>query len=111
MLQFLDGNALDSDTIGTADTMAPAQILGFVKYESRRIPTPYLVNNMGLDSEEIERGNIEDNTMYVVVHASSKWLSLDKLEDAFPASFVLGDVGDCLYTVDVKCTIAPLFVL
>ena len=40
MLQFLDGSALDSDTIGTADTMVPAQILGFVKHESRGFPTP-----------------------------------------------------------------------
>ena len=79
MLQFSDGNAFDSDTIDTADTMAPAQIQGFVRYESRGIPTPYLVNTMGLDNEEIVGGNIEDNTIYVVVHASSKWLSLDTL--------------------------------
>jgi len=90
MLQFLDGNALDSDTIGTADTIAPAQILGFVKYESRGIPTPHLVNNMGLDREQIKGGNIEDNTMYVVVHASSKWLSLDTLEKGFGSIICTG---------------------
>ena len=111
MLQFLDGKPLDSDTIGTADTMAPAQILGFVRYESRGIPTPHLVNNMGCDGDKIEGGNIEGNTMYVVVHVSSKWLSLDILKKKFAASFVLGDVGSCLYIVDVKCIIAPLFVL
>jgi len=57
---------------------------------------------MGLDSDEIERGNIEDNTMYEVVHASSKWLSLDTLEKEFVPSFVLCDVGNCLYIIDVK---------
>ena len=36
-----------------------------------------MINNMGLDKEEIEEENIEDNTTYVVVHASSKWLSMD----------------------------------
>jgi len=63
--------------------MAPAQIIGFVRYESRGIPTPHLVNNLGLDSDEIEGGNIEDNTMYVGFHASFKWLSLDTLEKEF----------------------------
>ena len=66
---------------------------------------------MGVDNEEIEGENSEDKTTYVVVHASSKWLSLDALEEEFAASFVLGDVGDCLYIVDVKCIIAPLFVV
>ena len=89
----------------------PAQILGFVEYESKGIPTPHLLNNMGLDNEEIEGGNIVDNTTYAVVHASSKWLSLDALEKEFAASFVLGDVCECLYSVDVKCIIAPFFVV
>ena len=75
------------------------------------MPTPHLVNNMGLDNEEIKGDNIEDKATYVVVHASSKWLSMDALEDEFAASFVLGDVCDCLYIVDVKCMIVPLFVL
>ena len=73
MLKFSDGNALDSDTIGTAHTMARTQILGFMKYESRGIPTPYLVYFMGLSCDESDEENVEDNTMYVlVVHASSQ---------------------------------------
>ena len=111
MLQLSEESATDSDTISRDDTIAPAQILRFVTYESREIPTPHLVNNMGHNSEEIEGGNIEDNAIYGVVHASSKWLSLDILEEEFAASFKLGGVGDCLYLVDVKCIIAPLFVL
>ena len=66
---------------------------------------------MGHNSEEIEEGNIEDNIIYVFTHASSKWLSLDTLEEEFVTTFVLGDVGDCLYIVDMKCIIVPLFVL
>jgi len=82
-----------------------------VTYKSRGISTPHLVNNMGHNSEEIDGGNMEDNMTYAVVHASSNWLSLDTLEEEFAAPFELGDVGDCLYIVDVKCIIAPLFVL
>ena len=66
---------------------------------------------MGHNSEEIDGENMEDNMTYAVVHASSNWLSLDTLEEEFAASFVLGDVRDYLYTVDVKCIILPLFVL
>ena len=86
-------------------------MLGFVIYESKGIPTPHLINNMGLDKDKIKGGDIEDNTTYVVAHASFKWLSMDVLEKEFAASFVLGDVGYCLYIVDVKCMIAPLFVV
>ena len=38
-------------------------------------------------------------------------MSLDTLEKAFAAPFELGHVGGCLYIVDVKCIIAPLFVV
>ena len=62
MLQFSEECATDSGTISRDDTIAPAQILGFVKYESRGIPTPHLVNSMGHNSEEIERG--EDGGQY-----------------------------------------------
>ena len=51
MVQFSDVNALDSDTMGSADTIAPALILGFVTYESRGIPTPHLVNTIGLGND------------------------------------------------------------
>ena len=46
MVQFIEESTSDSDTISSADIMAPAQILGFVKYESKGIPTPHLKNNM-----------------------------------------------------------------
>ena len=36
---------------------------------------------------------------------------MDALEKEFAASFVLGDVGDGIYIVDVKYIIAPLFVV
>ena len=111
MLHFSDGSALCSDTIGTSGTMAPAQILGFVRHQSRGTAIPHLVNTMGLDSEETKGRNSKDNAMYVVVHASSIWLSLDILEEEVAASFVLGNVGNCLYIVDVKYIIANLFVL
>ena len=42
MVQFIEESTTDSDTISSADTISPAQILGFVKYESKGIPTPHL---------------------------------------------------------------------
>jgi len=54
MMQFIEESTTDSDTIGRGDIIAPSQILGFVKYESKGTPTPHLVKNMGLDNEELE---------------------------------------------------------
>ena len=47
----------------------------------------------------------------MLLFMSSKWFSMDALEKQFAAPFALGDVGDSLYIVDVKCIIAPLFVV
>ena len=97
MLQFSEDNALNSDTV------CPAQILGFVQYETRGVPTLYLVHSMGLSLEEIDDDNIVDDTMYIMVHASSQWLSLslslDILVEEFVASFVSGDIDSCLYII------------
>ena len=48
--------------------------------------------------------------MYAIVHTASQWLTMDTLESKFSETFLLSDVNQCLYIVDVKSIIAPLFV-
>ena len=49
--------------------------------------------------------------MYAIVHSASQWLMMDTLETEFSQIFLLGDMNQCLYIVDVKSIIAPLFVV
>ena len=46
--------------------------------------------------------------MYVIVHTASQWLTMDTLESEFSETFLLGDVNQCLYIVDVKSIIATM---
>ena len=48
--------------------------------------------------------------MYVVVHLSSTYLSLDDLQTNFVCKFVLGDVNNCMYIIKVDDIVCPLFV-
>ena len=105
MIQFHQNDILASQS------MSPAKIIGFVRYESRGIPTPYLIQDEGVTLEEIEESNMEDETMYAIIHTASQWLTMDTLESEFSETFLLGDVNQCLYIVDVKTIIAPLFVV
>ena len=82
-----------------------------MKYESRGIPTPYLIQEQGLTLEEIEEDNMEDEIMCAIVHTASQWLTIDTMEKEFSETFLLGDVNQCLYIVDVKSIIAPFFVV
>jgi len=86
--------------------------LYLIQYMNQKgIPTPYLIREEGLSLETIEEDNMKDENMYVVVHAASQWLTLDTLEAEFSASFLLGEVNQYLYIVDVKSIIAPLFMV
>ena len=105
MIQFHQNDILASQS------MSPAKIIGFVKYESRGIPTPYLIQEEGVTLKEIEENNMENETIYAIVHTTSQWLMMDTLETEFSETFLLGDVNQCLYIVDVKFIIAPLFVV
>ena len=54
--------------------------------------------------------DIVDNHLYVVVHSSSTYLSLDDLQMNFICKFVLGDVNNCMYIIQVDDIVCPLFV-
>ncbi len=51
-----------------------------------------------------------DNHLYVVVHSSSTYVSLDDLQMNFVCKFVLGDVNNCMYIIKVGDIVCPLFV-
>ncbi len=51
-----------------------------------------------------------DNSLYVVVHTVSGYVSSEQLETEFVSSFILGDVMKCVYIVKVEAIHGPLFV-
>ena len=56
-----------------------------------------MIQDEGVTLEEIEESNMEDETMYVIVHTASQWLTMDTLESKFSQTFLLGDVSQCLF--------------
>ena len=103
MLQF-DGQDL-------VETTCPCKIIGFIKYRTPGCPTPNLINDMKLSPGEIEDDSLRDKTTYVVVHAAKEYVPLHKMEKEFTTKFELGDIRKCLYVVDIKTILLPLFVL
>ena len=81
MIQF------HQNDIPASQSMSPAKISGFVRYESRGIPTPHLIQEEGVTLEEIEESNMEDETMYAIVHTASQWLTMDTMEKEFSKTF------------------------
>ena len=87
-----------SDTLQGIDTIStcPAQILCFFKYKSRGIPTPELIDN-NFSLADIKGQNRIDNTMYVVVHMDTSYVSWEELECLFVMQFTLGHPKNCVY--------------
>jgi hypothetical protein len=93
--------ALDDGETATC----PAKILGFVRYNiTSGVPTP---QGAGSDDAHIDG---YDQTIYVVVHTASDYVSLEQLQHDFVTSFTLGNVETCLFIVDVEAIRGPLFV-
>ena len=68
------------DTLHGIETYStcPTQILVFVKYESRGIPTPGLIDT-GHTLTDIEGQNIIDTIMYAFVHTAPSYISWEDL--------------------------------
>ena len=97
----------EDDSIKTA----PAKILGFVRYDiTQDIPTPHFCEVMRQSLQEVQANKAYDHHLYVVIHASSTYLSMADLEDNFISKFTLGDVNQCMYIVKVEDILGPLFV-
>jgi len=60
--------------------------------------------------QEVQANKAYDHHLYVVIHASSTYLSMVDLEDNFISKFTLGDVNQCMYIVKVEDILGPLFV-
>ena len=95
----------DIDTISTC----PVQIVVFFKYESRRIPTPELIDN-NFSSADIKGQNMIDYTMNAVVHMATSNVSWEELACSFVMQFTLWHPKDCVYVVSVENITDPLFV-
>ena len=103
MVRFLDHDK----TIKTA----PAKVIGFVKYNlTKSIPTDYFGEELRQPLHEIQNNDVVDDNLYVAVHASSTYLSLEDLQTNFVCKFVLGDVNTCMYIIKVDDIVCPLFV-
>ncbi len=84
----------------------PAKILGFIRYKKTLgIPTPQFIQDECLTIEEIKWNNFSDNSLYIVVHVASDYLTLDRLQDDFASKFTLGYVRSkgWMYSWSVVC--------
>jgi hypothetical protein len=99
MVEFTEG-------VGESERkhQCPAKIVGFVKFITPGFPTPCL------NDDNNRNGDLLDNSVYAVIHAASKYVSVEKLCREFICPFVLGDPNTCVYIVDIQNISEPLFV-
>lgn len=86
----------------------PAQIHGFVRFESGGLPTPCLLQEK--DAQTIRNLNIIDENMYVIVRTHKKFLSWKQLEKQFVVPIELGELDGYTYIFPVERIINPLYV-
>ncbi len=46
----------------------------------------------------------------MVVHTASDYVSMDQLQSDFITSFMLGNISECVYIVNIDSILGPLFV-
>jgi len=85
----------------------PGKILGFVRYKTSGVPTYKLCYIDGLSANEIAEGGLSDNTVYAVVHATNKNLSIKEMEKNIVTPICLGD-EDEFHMIPVDCIVSPL---
>ena len=81
MIQFEEEGLADNECI------CPAMIVGIFKYDTVGISTPHLIGDLEYSAEYISDEQLKDDTIYVIVHASSDWLPYRKLEQNFICCF------------------------
>ena len=96
MIQFQEQGLADNECI------CPAMIVGIFKYDTAGIPTPHLIQDLKYSAEYISDERLKDDSIYVIVHASSDWLLYGKLEENFICCFKLGDLDNSVFILDVK---------
>jgi hypothetical protein len=84
-------------------------ILGFVQYNiTLGIPTPQFIDEEELSLNTIQENMAIDNNLYVVVHITSDYVSMQQLEKEFVSLFTLQNIMNYVYIV--KVVDGPLFV-
>ena len=81
----------------------PAMILGFLQYNiTLGIPTPHFSDEEGQSLHTIQDNMAVNNNLYVVVHTTSDYVSIERFQDEFVSSFTLGDISNCVYIIKVE---------
>ena len=91
----------------------PAQIHGFLRFDSEGIPTPCLLQKHEDNANAIRALGIKDDTMYVIVRTHKKFLTWKELEKQFVVPIELGPLDGkhgCTYILPVSRIVNPLFV-
>lgn len=86
----------------------PAQIHGFIRFDTGGVRTPRLLQNVNADM--VNDSEFIDETMYVVVRTHKDFLSWRELEKQFVVPIQLGNLDDCTYILPVSRIVNPLYV-
>lgn len=89
-----------SDDHNDQQHYCPCRIVSFVKFMTRGFPTP----------ETEDNNPPSDDSAFAIVHAATKYVSLDDMEHSFIVPFCLGDVQACSYIVPIRSICDPVFV-
>ena len=86
------------------------KILGFFRYNTPGVPTPYLVEKLGTTSENIQLDRTQNDTLYVAVRASTENYSEEELDGTMFTPFSVQE-GDTGFIIPVSKIIQPLLVV
>ena len=91
-------------------TISPARILGFFKYNTTSVPTPHYLDEEKLSPSTIFDQSLQDPNMYVVVHSATTYIPWSTVTQNFVTTFKLGPLSTHLYIVKVESIVRSLFV-
>jgi hypothetical protein len=74
----------------------------------KKIPTPYLVEEMNHSPTHIMTHQLNDETEYVVIHTTNSFFNPNTLIDEFMSEVELGDSSTHVFVVSAECTLDPL---
>ena len=90
------------------DHMCPARLHGIFHFITPGTPTPKLCQQHTVT--EIQQKRMQDPTLYVVVHAASRYVTWKQLEKDFVVDFKLGDINNTVYILPIERIVDPAFV-
>ena len=102
------GSDEDDELLDTWSYACPAQIHGFIRFDTRGVPTPCLLQKY--NAKEIRQSEIVDETMYVIVRSHKNFLSWKEIEKKFVVPVQLGNLDTCTYILPVSRIVNPLYV-